>query len=63
MKSGRTVKRSAARDGRKIVLRMLRWKDLDDSLALTSSLVNERLRYSEPRETRRKRGSTFLQRR
>ena len=42
MKAGKSVKTFCARDGRKIVLKTLRWEDLDDLLELINSLVEEK---------------------
>jgi RimJ/RimL family protein N-acetyltransferase len=43
MKAGKTVKTFCARDGRKVVLRTVRWEDLDDLLELINSLVEEKV--------------------
>lgn len=42
MKSGRSIRSFSARDGRKVVLRTLRWEDLDDLLELINCLVEEK---------------------
>ncbi len=42
MSSGRIVKSFIAKDGRKVILRTLKWEDLDDLLALINSLVEEK---------------------
>jgi RimJ/RimL family protein N-acetyltransferase len=42
MKSGQVVETFCAGDGRKVVLRMPRWEDLDDLLELINSLVEEK---------------------
>lgn len=41
MKSGKIVRSFFAKDGRKVVLRMPRWEDLDDFLEIINSLVDE----------------------
>jgi len=41
MKSGKIIKRFAAKDGRQAILRTPRWEDLDDFLELINSLVDE----------------------
>jgi RimJ/RimL family protein N-acetyltransferase len=43
MKAGKTVKTFCARDGQKVVLRAIRWEDLDDLLELINSLVEEKV--------------------
>jgi RimJ/RimL family protein N-acetyltransferase len=42
MKAGAIVKTFSAKDGRKVVLRALRWEDLDDLLEMINSLVEEK---------------------
>jgi RimJ/RimL family protein N-acetyltransferase len=42
MKTGKMVGKFTAKDGRKVVLRTLRWEDLDDLLELINSLVDEK---------------------
>jgi len=42
MKTGKVIREFAAKDGRKVVLRTLRWEDLDDLLEFINSLVEER---------------------
>jgi RimJ/RimL family protein N-acetyltransferase len=42
MKAGRIVNSLTAKDGRKIVLRMPKWEDLEDLLDLINSLVEEK---------------------
>ena len=41
MKSGKIVRSFSAKDGRKVVLRMPKWEDLDDFLEIINSLVDE----------------------
>jgi RimJ/RimL family protein N-acetyltransferase len=41
MKAGRVIKSFSAEDGRKVVLRMPKWEDLDDLFELINSLVEE----------------------
>jgi RimJ/RimL family protein N-acetyltransferase len=41
MRTGKTVKRFPAKDGREVVLRTPRWEDLDELLELINSLVDE----------------------
>ncbi len=43
MKSGKTVRRFSAKDGREVVLRTPKWEDLDDLLELINSLVEEKV--------------------
>ncbi len=42
MKTGQILKRFNAKDGRKVVLRTPRWRDLDNLLELINSLVDEK---------------------
>ena len=42
MKTGEIVRRFAAKDGRKVVLRKVRWEDLDDLMETINSLVDEK---------------------
>jgi len=42
MKAGEVICRLSARDGRKVVLRTIRWEDLDDLLEMINSLVEEK---------------------
>lgn len=42
MKTEKILKRFNAKDGRKVVLRTPRWRDLDDLLELINSLVDEK---------------------
>jgi RimJ/RimL family protein N-acetyltransferase len=42
MKTGKVVHMFSASDGRKVVLRALRWEDLDDLLEMINSLVEEK---------------------
>lgn len=42
MKTGKTLRRFNAEDGRKVVLRTPKWGDLDDLLELINSLVEEK---------------------
>ncbi len=42
MKPGTVIQEFTARDGRKVVLRTLKWEDLDDLLGFINSLVEER---------------------
>jgi hypothetical protein len=42
LKTGKILKRFNAEDGRKVVLRTPRWRDLDDLLELINSLVDEK---------------------
>lgn len=42
MKSGKIIRRFAAKDQRKTILRTPKWEDLDDFLELINSLVDER---------------------
>jgi ribosomal protein S18 acetylase RimI-like enzyme len=41
MKTGEVLREFVAKDGRKVVLRTLRWEDLDDLLDFINSLVDE----------------------
>jgi RimJ/RimL family protein N-acetyltransferase len=41
MRTGKTVKRFPAKDGREVVLRTPKWEDLDELLELINSLVDE----------------------
>jgi len=41
MQAGKVVRRFSAKDGRRVVLRTLRWEDLDDCIDLINSLVAE----------------------
>jgi RimJ/RimL family protein N-acetyltransferase len=42
MKTGKTVRSFITRNGQKVVLRTLKWEDLDDLLELVNSLVDEK---------------------
>jgi hypothetical protein len=42
MKSGRVIRSFDARDGRRVVLRTLKWDDLKDCLEFINSLVDEK---------------------
>ncbi len=42
MKTGKVLRRFSTRDGRKVILRTLRWEDLDDLLEMINSLVKEK---------------------
>ena len=42
MKTGQTLKKFNAKDGRNVVLRTPKWEDLDDFLELINSLVEEK---------------------
>jgi RimJ/RimL family protein N-acetyltransferase len=42
LNTGKTLKRFNAKDGRNVVLRTPRWRDLDDLLKLINSLVDEK---------------------
>jgi RimJ/RimL family protein N-acetyltransferase len=42
MKSGRVIRSFDARDGRRVVLRTLKWDDLEDCLEFINSLVDEK---------------------
>jgi ribosomal protein S18 acetylase RimI-like enzyme len=42
MKTGETIREFVAKDGRKVILRTLKWEDLDDLLDFINSLVDER---------------------
>jgi len=41
MQAGKVVRRFSAKDGREVILRRLRWEDLDDCIELINSLVAE----------------------
>lgn len=41
MQAGKTISKFSAKDGRQVILRTLRWEDLDDCLELINSLVAE----------------------
>jgi RimJ/RimL family protein N-acetyltransferase len=41
MKTGKIFSRFTAQDGREVILRTLKWEDLDDVIALINSLVEE----------------------
>ncbi|MEM2947228.1 MAG: GNAT family N-acetyltransferase [Candidatus Bathyarchaeia archaeon] len=41
MKTGEVIREFVARDGRKVILRTLKWEDLDDLLDFINSLVEE----------------------
>jgi RimJ/RimL family protein N-acetyltransferase len=41
MQAGKVVRRFSAKDGRQVMLRTLRWEDLDDCIELINSLVAE----------------------
>jgi RimJ/RimL family protein N-acetyltransferase len=41
MQAGKVVRRFSANDGRPVILRTLRWEDLDDCIELINSLVAE----------------------
>ena len=41
MQAGKVVRRFSAKDGRQVILRTLRWEDLDDCIELINSLVAE----------------------
>jgi len=41
MKTGKIIHRFTAKDGREVILRTLRWEDLDDLLELINSLIEE----------------------
>lgn len=41
MQAGKVVHKFSAKDGRRVILRTLRWEDLDDCLELINSLVTE----------------------
>ncbi|MBS7636203.1 GNAT family N-acetyltransferase [Candidatus Bathyarchaeota archaeon] len=41
MKTGEIIREFVAKDGRKVILRTLKWEDLDDLLDLINSLVEE----------------------
>jgi len=42
MKAGKVIRTFSAKDGRKVILRTLKWEDLDDFLELINSLFDER---------------------
>jgi RimJ/RimL family protein N-acetyltransferase len=42
MKSGNSIRSFSAKDGRQVVLRTIRWEDLDDLLELINCLVEEK---------------------
>lgn len=42
MKSGRVIRSFDAKDGRSVVLRTLKWDDLEDCLEFINSLVDEK---------------------
>ena len=42
MKTGRILRRITTKNGKEVILRTLRWEDLDDLTALINSLVEER---------------------
>jgi hypothetical protein len=42
MRSGRSILSFSTKDGRRVVLRTIRWEDLDDLLELINCLVEER---------------------
>ena len=41
MKTGEVIREFIAKDGRKVILRTLKWEDLDDLLDFINSLVEE----------------------
>ncbi|MEM3580581.1 MAG: GNAT family N-acetyltransferase [Candidatus Bathyarchaeia archaeon] len=41
MKTGKVIREFVAKDGRKVILRTLKWEDLDDLLDFINSLVEE----------------------
>jgi RimJ/RimL family protein N-acetyltransferase len=41
LKTGRIIRRFAAKDGRNVILRTPRWEDLDDLLEFINSLIDE----------------------
>jgi len=41
MKTGETVKSFTAKDGREVILRTLKWEDLDDLIDMMNSLIEE----------------------
>jgi len=41
MKTGEVIREFVAKDGRKVILRTLRWEDLDDLLDFINSLIEE----------------------
>jgi len=50
MKAGRIIHRFAPKDGREVILRTPRWKDLDDILELINSLVDESAEIPDKRK-------------
>ncbi|MEM1540352.1 MAG: hypothetical protein QXJ07_03090 [Candidatus Bathyarchaeia archaeon] len=41
MKTGEVIREFVAKDGRRVILRTLKWEDLDDLLDFINSLVEE----------------------
>ncbi len=41
MRTGKVVRKFSAKDGRQVILRTLRWEDLDDCIDMINSLVTE----------------------
>jgi RimJ/RimL family protein N-acetyltransferase len=62
MKAGETIRIFSARDGRKVVLRTLRWEDLDDLLELINSLVEERANINRDQRVSREEEIDWLSR-
>ena len=53
MQTGKLLKKFAAKDGRQVILRTLRWEDLDDCLELINSLVAEGVNISRSQKVSR----------
>ena len=61
MKTGEVIKKFNAKDGRNVILRTPRWKDLDDLLELINSLVEEQAEiYITEKFTREKEAEWLL---
>lgn len=54
MKSGRVIRSFDARDGRRVVLRTLKWDDLEDCLEFINSLVDEKANILRDQKVTRK---------
>jgi len=55
MKTGEVIREFVAKDGRKVILRTLKWEDLDDLLDFINSLVEEGANILRTEKVSRKR--------
>lgn len=60
MKSGKVIRQFSARDGRRVILRIPNWEDLDDFLRLFNSLVEEKADILKTEKVSREEEIEFL---